>query len=145
MLNLLKENYVVHAIQLWMIICVVTVCYCELFWAHLPHRLSSLTKWSPRVICRTRSATWRMVLYLIIYFSHNWSIVTSGGYAFHNISWRHTATTTGTGLLLARSVAGPKVGDYSWHGTTPGPWHRYFSKMVFVRTLAGAWLKLLPV
>ena len=27
-------------------------------------------------------------------------------------------------LLLACSVAGPKVGDYSWHGTTPGPWHR---------------------
>ena len=33
----------------------------------------------------------------------------------------HTATTPGTGLLLARSVAGPKVGDYFWHGTTPGP------------------------
>ena len=39
----------------------------------------------------------------------------------------HTAVTTpGTlRLLLARdllldcSVAGPKVGDYSWHGTTP--------------------------
>ena len=41
------------------------------------------------------------------------SIVTSGGSAFHNISWRHTATTPGTGLLLARSVAGPKVGDYT--------------------------------
>ena len=27
MLNLLKENYVLHAIQLRMIICVVTVCY----------------------------------------------------------------------------------------------------------------------
>ena len=31
MLNLLKENYVLHAIQLCMIICVVTVCYCEMF------------------------------------------------------------------------------------------------------------------
>ena len=28
--------------------------------------------------------------------------------------WRHPATTPGTRLLLARSVAGPKVGDYSW-------------------------------
>ena len=45
-----------------------------------------------------------MVLYLILYFSHNWSIVTSGGSAFHNISWRHTATTPGTGLLLARDT-----------------------------------------
>ena len=33
----------------------------------------------------------------------------------------YTATTPGTGLLLDRSVAVPKVGDYSWHGTTPGP------------------------
>ena len=40
------------------------------------------------------------------------------------INWRHAATTPGTGLLLARSVAGPKVGDYSWHGTSPGPCHR---------------------
>ena len=43
-----------------------------------------------------------------------------------NVSYRcdyswHTATTPGAGLLLARSIAGPKVGDYSWHGTTPGP------------------------
>ena len=29
MLNLRKENYVLHAIQLLMIICVVMVCYCE--------------------------------------------------------------------------------------------------------------------
>ena len=34
----------------------------------------------------------------------------------------HTAVATpGTGLFLARSVAVPKVGDYSWHGTTTGP------------------------
>ena len=33
----------------------------------------------------------------------------------------NTATTPGTGLLLDRGVAVPKVGDYSWHGTTPGP------------------------
>ena len=53
---------------------------------------------------------------------HKYSILyfTSGGSALHNIIWRHTVTTLGTGLLLARSVAGPKVGDYSWHGTTPG-------------------------
>ena len=31
MLNLLKENYVLHAKKLLMIICVVTVCYCEMF------------------------------------------------------------------------------------------------------------------
>ena len=34
--------------------------------------------------------------------------------------WRHTATTPGTGLL-ARCVAGPKVGDYFWHGTILRP------------------------
>ena len=49
-----------------------------------------------------------------------------------NLLMSHTAVTTpgttpGTGLLLARSVAVPKVGDYSWHGTTPGPWHRPLS------------------
>ena len=38
--------------------------------------------------------------------------------------WRHTATTPGTVLLLDCSVAMPKVGDYFWHGTTSGPWHR---------------------
>ena len=59
-------------------------------------------------------------LFNSLFQSQLWSIVTSGGSAFHNISWRHTAATPGTGLLLARSVAGPKVGDYSWHGTTPG-------------------------
>ena len=32
------------------------------------------------------------------------SILTSGGSAFHNISWRHTVTTPGTGLLLARDT-----------------------------------------
>ena len=31
------------------------------------------------------------------------------------VSW-HTPTTPGLGLLLDRSVAVPKVGDYSWHG-----------------------------
>ena len=41
-----------------------------------------------------------------------------------NVSYRcdyswHTATTPGTGLLLARSVAGSKVGDYSGP-VTPG-------------------------
>ena len=38
-----------------------------------------------------------------------------------NVSYRcdyswHTATTPGTGLLLDRTLAVPKVGDYSWHG-----------------------------
>ena len=53
MLNLLKENYVLHAIQLWMIICVVTVCYCEMF---EPSSIQTqfVDKWSPRVIFRTR-------------------------------------------------------------------------------------------
>ena len=46
--------------------------------------------------------------------------------AYLNVSYRcdyswHTATTPDMGLPLARCVAVPKVGDYSWHGTTPGP------------------------
>ena len=48
-------------------------------------------------------------------------VVLGNNIVFKKYRWRHTATTPGTGLLLARSVAGPKVGDYSWHGTTPGP------------------------
>ena len=36
MLNLLKENNELHAIQLRMIICVVTVSYCEMF-EHIFH------------------------------------------------------------------------------------------------------------
>ena len=28
---------------------------------------------------------------------------------------------TGRNLILDEALAGPKVGDYSWHGTTPGP------------------------
>ena len=120
-----------------MIICVVTVCYCEMFWAHLPHRLSSLTNdrhvWFFGLgLCVDWDASYSSQVFNYLFQSQLWSIgisriVTSGGSEFHNISWRHTATTPGTGLLLARrrSVAGPKVGDYSWHGTTPGPWHRY--------------------
>ena len=33
----------------------------------------------------------------------------------------NTATTPGTGLFLDRGVAVPKVGDFSWQETTPGP------------------------
>ena len=134
MLNLLKEHYVLPAIQLWTIICVITVCYWQMFWAHLPHRLSSLTNdrhvwFFGLVLCVDWDASYSSQVSNSLFQSQLWSIVTSGGSAFHNISWRHTATrpsTPGTGLLLARSVAGPKVRDYSWQGTTPGPWHRCF-------------------
>ena len=141
MLNLLKEHYVLPAIQLWIHICVVTVCYCEMFWAHLPHRLSSLTNdrhvwFFGLVLCVDWDASYSSQVFNSLFQSQLWSIVTSGGSAFHNISWRHTATTPGTGLLLARSVAGPKVGDYSWHGTTPGPWHRHALR--WFAALAGA-------
>ena len=44
MLNLLKENYVLHAIQLWMIICVVTVCYCEMF-GPIFHTVTDSVRW----------------------------------------------------------------------------------------------------
>ena len=72
-------------------------------------------------ICVDWDASYSSQVFHSLFQSQLWSKVTSGGSAFHNTSWRHTATTPGTGLLLARSVAGPKVGDYSWHGTTPGP------------------------
>ena len=38
---------------------------------------------------------------------------------------RKQANTHGTGLLPARGGAGPKEGDYSWHGTTPSPRRRW--------------------
>ena len=130
MLKLLKESYALHAIQLWMIICVVrawNVC------AYLSHTV----RWQmTRVICRNMrrrecklfitSVTcrlspnqWIILLTMLIFKRHLWishtALTTPGS---------NTATTPGMGLLLGRSVAVPKVGDYSWHGTTPGPWHR---------------------
>ena len=37
-----------------------------------------------------------------------------------NYSWWLHCDYAWHGILLDRSVAGPKAGDYSWHGTTPG-------------------------
>ena len=58
-------------------------------------------------ICIDWDANYSSQVFNSLFQSQLWSIVTSGGSAFHNISWRHTATT-------------PHC-DYSWHGTTPGP------------------------
>ena len=69
-----------------------------------------------------------MIRSLIWCCCYSVTIATHFGTVNISYRWCHPATTPGTGLLLARSVAGPKVGDYSWHGTTPGPWHRYITE-----------------
>ena len=105
MLNSLKESYALHAIQLWMIICVVTVWN---VWAHLSHTV----RWQmTRVICRTMR---RVVDWSANYSSqvlHVAYLPISGSY----FSW----------CLFLKGIFKcliPRC-DYSWHGTSPGPWH----------------------
>ena len=76
-----------------------------------------------------------MIWSLIWYCCYSVTIATHFGTVNISYRWRHTATTPGTGLHLARSVAGPKVGEYSWHGTTPGPWHRDCAVYIMITCL----------
>ena len=113
-LSLLKESYALHAIQLWMIICVVRAWN---VWAYLSHTV----RWQmTRVICRTMSRRecklfiisvscrlspnqWIILLTMLIFkkaslnlMSH--TAVTTPG------TLRLEGSTPGTGLLLARDT-----------------------------------------
>ena len=134
MLNLLRESYALHAIQLWMIICVVTVWN---VWAHLSHTV----RWQmARVICRTMRIDGGANYSSQVLGLHVAYIPISGSYFSRCIFLKgifKCLIPLWLGLLLAHcayswpgTTPGPQRSWaessrlYSWHGTTPGPWHR---------------------
>ena len=106
MLNLLKESYALHAIQLWMIICVVTAW---IVWAFFHTQF--VDKWHVWFVglCVDGSANYSSHVLHVVY------LPISGSYFSRCLFLKGIfECLIPLWLLLAYC-------DYSWHGTTPGP------------------------